>query len=214
MSLKLAKLTGQFRRLEQLNAVVRRKMEILACPDWRGRVMHVLGGETKLSAWERAKASEAARLAAAYRKAPPQWWIERHHAKLCAEALRKSGWARPNATHPLTYVGTKEYALQPLQRGPSLLRGCSLARRDARPARRNTDLPTIYFAPFELRGPAPLSAACAAASPRKRARRRASPVRPAAPVIPSNAHSQWVNISAKDAIMEIFGGHAQARASP
>ncbi|WP_017930474.1 hypothetical protein [Robiginitomaculum antarcticum] len=204
-------------RLERLNAVIRRKAQILASPQWRGRVMCRLGGERTLSAWERRKASEAARIGASHRKPKPLWWIEQHQAKLRAKALRTAGWARPCDEHPLIYAGTPDYALEPIKRGPSVLRGCSLARREARPPHRLDALPTIYFIPSELRGggdvvaPAPTTPQYAAPSPRTRAPLKA---RPAAQAVPQDWRSGWEDISRQTAIDEIFGGEKRARASP
>ncbi len=209
---EVERLSSRIRKIENVNRWVQRRLDILACPAWRGRVMEALGGERKMSSWEQRKASEAAQIAAAHRNRPPQWWLDKHHARLRAEAERTRHFARPDDWCPNTYVGTLEYALEPIKRGPSLLRGCSLGRRPSRPRHSHEFMPTLIFIPSELRGgSAPLPPARTKPAPRKR--NAASKSTPSPPPVPAQRGiTQWEHITTQQAIAEIFGGGA--RASP
>ena len=233
---ELSRRVRELTKLHTHNMMVEKKLYLLSYQGGRDHVIRWLGGERRLSAWERAKTREAARVAAAHRKRPPKWWLERHHARLKAEAERTRHFARPDSDNPGTYVGTPDYALQPLRRGPSILRGCSLARRPPRPGRgpHGIDfLPTIFFTPDELRptpaGPAQAQqkaqqkaqqSAARANKPQKpkpqnhkppKTRRETAPM--AAPKPPPQTGVVWEHISAQQAIAEIFG-EPNARGSP
>lgn len=208
LSRKLRELT----KIHIHNMMVEKKLYLLSYQAGRDHVMRYLGGERRLSAWQRAKASEAARIAARHRQRPPQWWLDRHHARLRMEAERTRHFARPDDWCPNTYAGTPDYALLPIKRGPSPLRGCSLARRIARPPHGVNMLSTIYFTPDELR-PTPMLAA-----PIKTPRGRRKPAKRPPPRQVADPQRQiiWEHISTKDAIAEIFGDApaAHARGSP
>ena len=209
---EIEKLSSRIRRIEKVNRWVQRRLDIMACPAWRGRVMNALGGERRMSSWERRNASEAAQIAAAHRNRPPQWWIDKHHARLKAEAERTRYFARPDDWCPNTYIGTPEYALEPIKRGPSLLRGCSIARRPARSREGMDFMPTLVFIPSELRGEsAPLPPAHVKPAPRKRSAKHKSKSVPS-PLPISGEATHWEHITTEQAIAEIFGGGA--RASP
>ena len=197
-------------KMHRHNAMIKKKLYLLSYQAGRDHVIRYLGGEKKLSAWERRKASEAARIAATHRKRPPQWWLDKHHARLKAEAERTQHFARPDNCGSGIYKGTPDYALEVIKRGPSILRGCSLARRPARPPHGLDFLPTIYFVPSELR-PRP-SQTLPHARVKLRARKSARAAPPRRPVSPAATAPQWEHISTEQAIAEIFGG--QARASP
>ena len=203
----LSKTVRELTKIHIHNAMVEKKLYLLSYRAGRDHVIRCLGGEKKLSAWERRKASEAAKIAAAHRERPAQWWLDKHHARLKERAERTKHFARPDTYDPGVYKGTPEYALEVIARGPSILRGCSLARRAARPPHRTEFLPTIYFTPSELRGEADGPLPPPAVKPQRRKRARQAATKPAAP-----PNVRWEHISPEQARAEIFG--EEARGSP
>ena len=208
-------LSRKLRELAKINlhnAMVEKKLYLLSYQAGRDHVIRCLGGKKKLSAWERRKASEAAKIAAAHRERPPhnsieKWWLDKHHARLKAEAERTKHFARPNTENVNIYKGTPDYALEIIPRGPSPLRGCSLARRATRPPHRMNFLPTLYFMPSELRGEPENPLPPPAVKPQRRKRAREAAAKPAAP-----PNMRWEHISPAQARAEIFG--EEARGSP
>ena len=210
----LSKSVRELTKIHLHNAMVKKKLYILSYQAGRDHVIRALGGERRLSSWERRKASEAARVAAAHRKRPPQWWLDKHHAKLRAEAARRATFARPDNYDPGIYIGTPEYGLYPLKRGPSVLRGCSLERRPARPPHGMNILPTLYFTPDELRAKTgDLPPAGVKSAPRKPARTsKPAPTPKRSPARSPRQNVVWEHISPQQARDEIFG--VEPRASP